>query len=283
MAEIGKFNRLNVVKKVDFGLYLDAGDLGEILLPKKYTKRSMIPGTEVDVFLYHDSEDRPVATTLTPKTQVGEFAFLKVVGTSSFGCFMDWGLEKDLLVPLNEQNTKLLRGQSAVVYTFIDEQTGRIAASAKIDKYLDKEEHSFEKNEEVDLLVYKETDLGLKAIINNKFSGVLYYNELLADLPIGDRLKGYIKKIRDDGKIDLSMQKQGFEKIDEVSQKILDNIKSQGGVIQCSDKSDPDLIYSIFGESKKTYKKAVGTLYKKKLISIEEDKIVLITSEEADE
>lgn len=284
MAEIGKFNKLKVVKKLDFGLYLDAGELGEVLLPKKYTKRSMNIGDELDVFLYHDSEDRPIATTLIPKTQVGEFAFLKVVGTSAFGSFMDWGLEKDLLVPLNEQNTRLLRGQHSVVYTYIDKMTGRIAATAKIEKILDDVPTTeYENNQQVDLLIYKETDLGLKAIINNKHTGVLYYNELLAELQIGEKLTGYIKKIREDGKIDLSMQKQGYEKVDEISQNFIDIIKSKGGIIYCSDKSDPDLIYSIFGESKKTYKKVIGNLYRQKLIKIDDEKIVLVTSEEKDE
>lgn len=284
MTEIGKFNNLTIIKKLDFGLILDGGTkLGEILLPKKYAKRSWQIGDSVDVFIYHDSEDRIIATTLKPKAQVGEFAYMKVVGTSSFGSFLDWGLEKDLLVPINEQRTQLLRGQSAVVYVYLDNQTNRIAASAKIEKFLNLQPPTYECNEEVDLLVYKESDLGLNAIINGKHTGILFYNELLADLNVGESLKGYVKKVREDGKIDLSMQKQGYEKIDEVSQRILSVIKAHGGVIQCSDKSNPDYIYELFGESKKTYKKAVGSLYKQRIIKIEEDKLIYIPREEKDE
>jgi len=276
VIEFGKFNKLKVVKKVDFGLYLDGEEAGEILLPQKYVKNTKDIGDEINVFLYYDSEDRPIATTIKPKANVGDFAYLKVVSTTGIGAFLDWGLEKDLFVPINEQRIKLLRGNYSVVYIYIDERDKRIVASAKLDKFIDNDPQNLEYNQEVDLLIYKESDLGFNAIINNKYSGILFYNELLADLNIGEQIKGYIKKIREDGKIDLSMQKQGYEKIDDVSQKILDIIKSKGGVIYCNDKSDPDLIYSLFGESKRTYKMAVGKLFKNKIINIYENRIELI-------
>ncbi len=282
MAEIGKFNELVVVKHIDFGFYLDAGELGEVLLPKKYAPKNLAIGDTINVFLYFDSEDRPIATTQIPYAQVGEFAYLKVIANAPFGAFLDWGLLKDLLVPINEQNERLIVGKSYVVYVYIDKQTGRITGTAKVERYLDLVEHTFERNDEVELLIYRETDLGLKAIINNTDTGVLYYNELLGDLSIGQKFKGYIKKVRSDGKIDLSVQFQGYEKIDSVSQKFLDIIKEHNGVIKVSDKSDPHLIFEIFGESKKTYKKAIGTLYKKRIISIDDDQITLLENTEGE-
>lgn len=283
MAEIGKFNELEVLKHVDFGYYLDAGEeLGEVLMPRKYAPKGLEIGDSINVFLYYDSDDRPIATTQIPYTQVGQFAFLKVVASAPFGAFLDWGLLKDLLVPINEQNERLIVGNSYVVYTYIDKQTGRVTATAKFERYLDLEEHQFERNQEVDLLIYRETDLGLKAIINNTHTGVLYYNELLGDLRIGQKTKGYIKKIRTDGKIDLSVQKQGYEKIDEVSQKFLDIIKEHNGVVKVTDKSSPDLIFEIFGESKKTYKQAIGVLYKRRLISLEDNQITLLEKSESE-
>lgn len=283
MSEIGKFNELTVVKHIDFGFYLDAGELGEVLLPKKYAPKNLAIGDTINVFLYFDSEDRPIATTQTPYAQVGEFAFLKVVANTPFGSFMDWGLLKDLLVPINEQNERLAVGKYYVVYLYIDKQTGRIAATSKVERYLDLVEHTFERNNEVDLLIYRETDLGFKAIINNTHTGVLYFNELLGNMSIGQKLKGYIKKVRSDEKIDLSIQFQGYEKIDSVSQKFLDIIKEHNGIIKVSDKSDPNLIYEIFGESKKTYKKAIGTLYKKRIIAIDDEQITLLNNPEGEE
>ncbi len=283
MSEIGKFNELTVVKHIDFGFYLDAGELGEVLLPKKYAPKNLAIGDTINVFLYFDSEDRPIATTQTPYAQVGEFGYLKVVANAPFGSFMDWGLLKDLLVPINEQNERLAVGKYYVVYLYIDKQTGRIAATSKVERYLDLVEHTFERNDEVDLLIYRETDLGFKAIINNTHTGVLYFNELLGNMSIGQKLKGFIKKVRTDGKIDLSIQFQGYEKIDSVSQKFLDIIKEHSGVIKVSDKSDPNLIYEIFGESKKTYKKAIGTLYKKRIISIDDEQITLLDNPEGEQ
>ncbi|MDD3124397.1 MAG: S1-like domain-containing RNA-binding protein, partial [Candidatus Kapabacteria bacterium] len=260
------------------GFYLDAEQLGEILLPKKYAPKDLSINDKINVFIYFDSEDRPIATTQIPFTQVGEYACLKIVSVAPFGAFADWGLLKDLLIPENEQNEKIKTGKSYVVYTYIDKMTGRIVATTKFERNLDKTEPDYQNNQKVDLLVYRKTDLGYKAIIDEAHTGVLYFNELLEDLTIGQRLTGYVKKVRDDGKIDLSVQKMGYEKIDEISQKILDVLKSKGGKIAVSDKSSPEEIFKLFKESKKTYKKAVGNLYKHKYIIIGDGFIELTES-----
>lgn len=278
MVSVGRFNELTVKKSVDFGFYLDAEQLGEILLPKKYAPKDLSINDKINVFIYFDSEDRPIATTQIPFTQVGEYACLKIVSVAPFGAFADWGLLKDLLIPENEQNEKIKTGKSYVVYTYIDKMTGRIVATTKFERNLDKTEPNYQNNQKVDLLVYRKTDLGYKAIIDEAHTGVLYFNELLEDLTIGQRLTGYVKKVRDDGKIDLSVQKMGYEKIDEISQKILDVLKSKGGKIAVSDKSSPEEIFKLFKESKKTYKKAVGNLYKHKYIIIGDGFIELTES-----
>ena len=280
MAQIGKFNELKVIKHVDFGFYLDAEEMGEILLPKKYAPKNLKIDDTINVFLYHDSEDRPVATTKKPAATVGEFAYLKVAALTRFGAFLDWGLPKDLFVPFNQQTVLMEKNYFYVVYIYVDEKTGRLAATEKIEKYLSKDEPDYEFNQAVDLLVYRETDMGFKAIIDNKHTGVLYHNELLSDLRIGQRLTGYVKKIREDGKIDLSQQEMGYKKIDAISQKFITILTEHGGSIDVCDKSDPDLIFNIFGESKKTYKKTVGLLYKEHLVKLDNDKLTLVEAKQ---
>jgi predicted RNA-binding protein (virulence factor B family) len=280
MTEIGKLNILKVVKILDFGAYLDGAELGEILLPIKQVPKNAQVGDELEVFLYFDSEDRIIATCEEPYAYVGDFVFLEVKAVDSVGAFLDWGLYKDLLVPFREQKMDMQVGQSYIVYVYIDEKTGRIAASAKIEKYLDTNKNSYAEGQEVDLLIVDKTELGYKAIINNQDSGILYQNEVFTRIQKGDRVGGFVKKIRDDEKIDLSLYKTGFDKIDEISQKILNVLQKHKGFLRLNDKSEPGEIYNLLGISKKTFKTSIGTLYKKRIISIEKDGIRRTNSNE---
>jgi len=273
--ELGKFNVLEVVKTVDFGVYLDGGEEGEILLPTRYVPEECNIGDFLNVFLYLDNEERLIATTLTPLVQVGEFACLEVSWVNQFGAFLNWGLMKDLFVPFREQKMKMLVGKKYVIHAHIDEDSYRIVASAKVDKYLSKELPAYQPNDEVSILIWQKTDLGFKAIVENKFSGLLYDSEIFQHLQTGMQLKAFVKQVREDGKIDLMLQKPGFEKIDDFSDKLLSYIKENGGSIQLNDKSPAEEIYDAFQVSKKTFKKAVGDLYKKRLIVIEANGIRL--------
>nr|WP_321375054.1 S1-like domain-containing RNA-binding protein [uncultured Bacteroides sp.] len=273
--ELGKFNVLEVVKEVDFGVYLDGEEEGEILLPTRYVPEECNIGDFLNVFLYLDNEERLIATTLTPLVQVGEFACLEVSWVNQFGAFLNWGLMKDLFVPFREQKMKMLVGKKYVIYTYIDEESYRIVASAKVDRYLSKEIPTYQPNDEVSILIWQKTDLGFKAIVENEFSGLLYDSEIFQPLQTGMQLKAFVKQVREDGKIDLMLQKPGFEKIDDFSDKLLSHIKENGGSIQLNDKSPAEEIYDAFQVSKKTFKKAVGDLYKKRLIVIEANGIRL--------
>lgn len=276
MLQIGKYNTLTVVKIVDFGVYLDGGEHGEILMPKEYVPANCSPDDEVRVFVYLDSEDRLVATTETPAVLVGEFAWLKVVSVSRVGAFLDWGLRKDLLVPFREQREPMEEGRSYLVYAYLDNASGRIAASSKIDKYLDQVYPDYEYNQEVDLLVVRRTDLGFAVIVDNKHWGLLYQNEIFRPLKIGQRLKGYIKNVREDDKIDVFLQPAGYAKIDGLAQIVLDKLKDYGGILDLSDKSDPEEIHRLFGCSKKSYKKALGTLLRQGLVKISDTEVWLL-------
>lgn len=275
MTDIGRLNRLTVVKELDQGMYLDGDELGEILLPRRYVPQDCTPGTSIEVFIYRDSEDRIIATTEKPFAMVGEFAALKVVSVNPSGAFLDWGLDKDLLVPFREQKHKMAEGRTYVVYVYLDDKTDRIAASSRLDRFLGRKHVRFQQDQEVELLVCEQTDIGYKAIINNSHWGMLYKNEVFEQLEPGRHVKGFIKKLRDDGKIDLSLQKPGYEKVDDLTSRIIHILKERRGFIPVTDKSSPEIIYDLFGVSKKTYKKAVGALYKKRIISLEEDGIRL--------
>ncbi len=274
MAQIGRANNLKVVREVDFGVYLDGEELGEILMPGKYIPEGCKVGDYIEVFVYLDSEDRLVATTERPYAEVGDFAFLKVVDTGPVGAFLGWGLMKDLLVPFREQKEKMAEGKRYVVFVYLD-PSNRIAASSRVERFLGKKPASFQTDEEVELLIFDETDIGYKAIINDTHEGVLYRNEVFQGLKKGQQIRGFIKKVRDDGKIDLSLQKRGMGKVGELSEKILKALKEQGGFLSVTDKSLPKDISALFGCSKNTYKKAIGGLYKKRLITIEESGIRL--------
>lgn len=276
MAAIGLINELEVVKEVDFGVYLDGGPHGEILMPKRYVPEGCKPGDMLEVFIYLDSEDRLVATNETPKAMVGDFALLPVVSVTNVGAFLDWGLPKDLLVPFREQQQTMEAGKSYLVYVYLDNESQRIVATSKLDKCVDNIPVDYEVGEEVDLLIAGQTDLGFKAIIDNSHWGMLYKNEVFQPLKTGQRLKGFVKTIREDEKIDLSLQKEGYEKIDDISQTILNKLAANAGFLALTDKSSPELIKQTLHISKKNFKKAIGALYKQRLISIEENGIKLL-------
>jgi len=275
MAQIGRINKLTIKSKRDNGAYLDGGESGDILLAKKYVPKKCRSGDEVEVFVYADRENRLRATTKKPYATVGQFAKLRVVANSSSGAYLDWGLKKDLLVPKREQHARMEEGKSYVVFVFLDEKTNRIAASSKLDKFLSLQPPNYDEGEEVDLIIYDKTDLGYKVFVNNAHGGMVYKNEVFQKLLIGQQLKGYIKKIREDLKIDLSLQQPGYQGVDDISQTILNTIKDHGGRLAVTDKSPPEDIYSLFGVSKKTFKKAIGALYKKRLITIDTNGIRL--------
>lgn len=275
MVEIGRINKLTVKRVRDYGAHLDGGKSGDIHLPKKDLPRSCQPGDEVEVFVYRDKEERLKATTKRPYAMVGQFACLTVVDSSSIGAYLDWGLQKDLFVPRKEQQTRMTEGRSYVVFVYIDKKTNRITASSKLNRFLSSQPPDYDESEEVDLLICEKTDLGYRAIINSAHWGMIFKNEIFQDLDTGRKLKGYIKKVRKDQKIDLSLQKSGYDKIDDTSKNILDRIKELGGSIPVTDKSPPGRIYDMFGISKKTFKKAIGALYKKRIITIRAGSIKL--------
>ncbi|MCU7819052.1 MAG: GntR family transcriptional regulator [gamma proteobacterium symbiont of Lucinoma myriamae] len=280
MIEIGQTYELNVVKILDFGAFLDAGDLGEVLLPRRYTPDYLSVGDSINVFLYLDSEDRPVATTQIPKASVGEFAYLRVVDSTHVGAFLDWGLDKDLLVPFAEQHVPMVEGRSYLVYLYIDKADGRIAASSKIDKFIDEDKaHDFKPLQAVDLIIANSTELGYRAIINHSYWGILYKNEVFQRLSFGQRKKGFIKHIRPDGKIDLSLQ-GGQQTRDKNAELIVNYLNSKNGFAPVHDKSDPQLISELFAMSKAAFKRAIGNLYKQGIISIKKDGIYLIEKSE---
>ena len=277
MAEIGVYNNLRVIKEVDFGVYLDGGEHEEILLPRRYVPEDCKVDDIIKVFVYLDSEDRFIATTETPYAIVGDFALLKVVAVESVGAFLDWGLLKDLLVPFGEQSPTMEKDKSYIVRIYVDKQSNRIAATTRLDRYLDNTPGNFHAAQEVELLICNQTDIGYKAIINGTHWGVLYSNEVFQPLKSGQKTKGYIKKVRADNKIDLSLHKPGYERVDDITDTILNVLKEQGGFISVTDKSSPETINKLFGVSKKTYKKAIGAIYRKRLITMESDGIRLIS------
>ena len=279
MIQLGKYSTLKIVKELDFGMYLDGGeDYGEILLPTKYIPRGVKLGDEIEVFLYLDSEDRIIATTLRPYAQAGEFAYLEVASVNRVGAFLNWGLPKDLLVPFREQRSEMKQGYKYIVYIYADVESRRLVASAKLNKFLDNTPVEYEYNQEVDLLVTQKTDIGWKVIVNSRHSGMIYDNEIFVPIQKGDRIKGYVKHIRSDEKLDITLQKTGYdvEAMDALAKEIFEKLKASGGIIPLSDKSSAEEIAEIFGCSKKSYKKAIGSLYKAKLINITPQTIELI-------
>ena len=276
MAFLGRYNKLRIIKRADIGVFLYGDQFGDILLPRKYAPESMRSGDDVEVFLYNDSEDRIIATTLKPKAQVGECAYLKVVSSSRFGAFLDWGLPKDLLVPFSEQQKPMEKGYSYTVYLFVDEETQRIAASTKLEQHLSVDVSAFKPRQQVDLLIYGKSDLGFKAVINGTHLGQLFEGETFQRLHFGEQLKGYIRQVRADGKIDLMLQLPSELTRDNLGNAIIDHLRQNDGVSTLTDKSPPDDIYQAFGVSKASYKKALGQLYKQRTIMIEKHQITLL-------
>ncbi len=271
MVVIGNMNTLQIIKKVDFGVYLDAESLGEILLPNNALPEGYDIDDYIDVFIYCDSDDELIATTTKPLAKVGELAKLKVVAVNEVGAFMEWGLPKQLLVPFKEQLSPMQEGKSYWVYLYRENYTVRIAATSKYEKFMDLQEPKYTMGQMVDLLPYKETDLGFKAVINNRHTGLIFKADIFKPIKMGERLKGYIKTIRKDKKINLTLQKPGYDVSDELKNKIIDLLRQNNGFIALTDRTSPEKIYKIFGVSKKKYKNALGSLYKSKKIMIKEN------------
>ncbi|MFT5206569.1 MAG: putative RNA-binding protein (virulence factor B family) [Candidatus Omnitrophota bacterium] len=276
--ELGRFNRMRVVKEVEFGVYLDGGEAwGEILLPATAVPRGTEAEDELDVFIYLDSEDRAIATTIQPLAEAGDFAVLEVVDQNQVGAFLNWGLPgKDLLLPYREQTRQLKVGDRVVVFVTVDPKRDHIIASMRVDRFVSSDWGPLKPTNEVSLLICRKTDMGYLAIINNVNMGLIFASDVLQPLKEGDICKGYIKALRDDGKIDLTLQKAGYNRVEDAIDPILANLKAQGGFIAVTDKSSPEEIQKLFAVSKKTYKKSVGALFKRRLIRIETDGIYLV-------
>jgi predicted RNA-binding protein (virulence factor B family) len=278
MVTAGIYHVLKVLKLVEFGVYLDGGGV-EILLPKRFVPKGAKAGDEIRVFVYHDSENRLIATTQNPRGIVGDIVMLEVVSVTRQGAFLDWGLMKDLFLPLSQQRLRLTKGQRVPVLIYLDNQTGRVAATEKFSQVLDNEHLTVKEKEEVDLFVYRKTDLGYEVIINNRHIGLMHYDDVFQELGIGDRLRGYIKAIRPDRKIDIMPGLAGYRKVENETEKIIRLLEENGGYLPYHDKSDPAEVYSFFGMSKKTFKMAIGALYKQRRISMNE-RGILLTSED---
>ncbi len=276
MIEIGKWNKLSVVKKVEFGVFLDGFEDGEILLPQRYVPEVCEVDDELDVFIHFDSDDRLVATTEKPLAIVGEFALLKVAGTTSVGAFLNWGLPKDLFLPFAEQSREVRTGQDVLVFVYTD-KSDRLAASMRLDRNMSKVAGTYTEGQAVNLIIAGKTDLGFKAIVEGQHWGVLYSNEVFQELQYGQRLSAFIKKLRPDGKIDLALSMTtGHKAAADIGPQILELLQAKGGFLALNDKTPPEEIQRLFGVSKKKYKIALGGLYKKRQISVDDDGIRLL-------
>ncbi|HDM8204418.1 TPA: GntR family transcriptional regulator [Vibrio harveyi] len=276
MIKIGQINSLEVIKTADFGVFLDGEDYGSVLLPNKYVPEGTELGAYLDVFLYFDSESQLAATIDKPIAQVGEWGLMKIEGINKTGAFVNWGIkEKDLLIPFSEQRARFTAGQNILVYVYTDKASGRIVGTTKFNKWLDKTPANYEVNEQVDLIIAERSQLGYKAIVNGEHWGMIFPSDVFGKLFIGKKLKGYIKQVREDGKIDLALQKVGVAKMDDLSSKVIELLEKKGGFLPLNDKSSPEAIFEAFRTSKGTYKKTIGGLYKAGKIVIEKDGIRL--------
>ncbi len=275
MVKVGEYNTLKVLRRVDFGLYLDDGNEG-ILLPRRFVPEGVKEGEELKVFVYHDGEDRIIATTQEPKGVLGDIVKLRTISVTPQGAFLDWGLMKDIFVPKSKQQTTMIPNGEYLVKIYLDEQTGRIAATEKLEPFLSNDQLTVKELEVVDLTVYRRTDIGYVVIINNQHTGVLHFNEIYRNITAGDKFTGFIKKIYPDNKIDVSAGKPGYNRVEDEGEKILRLLKENDGYLPYYDKSDPEEIYSFFGMSKKTFKMTIGNLYKQRIISFEKTGIKLI-------
>ena len=275
MINLGTYNTLRIVKRVDFGLYLDGGDEGEILLPKRYTNPQRHIGDEIEVFIYLDQDERPVATTERPLAKVGDFACLEVAWTNQYGAFLKWGPMKDLFCPFREQKMRMEQGKRYIVYVKVDDESYRLMATAKVDKYLADERPPYKHGDTADCLVWQKTDLGFKCIIDNRYQGQLYDNQIFQPLHTGDRLTVYVDHVRQDNKIDVTVQPTGHQHTLDFAEVLLRYLYENDGRCDLGDKSPAELIYDRFKVSKKAYKKAIGDLYRRRLITITDDGIKL--------
>lgn len=278
MIKIGDYNKLKVIRQVEFGVYLDDGAEG-VLLPKRWVPAGLQPGDELEVFLYHDSEDRLIATTQHPKGKVGDIVNLRVVGLTPHGAFLDWGLMKDLFVPKSKQLTGMRLHGNYTVKIYLDAQTGRVAATEKIEFFLSNDPITVKEKEIVDLLVYRRTDIGYVVIINSLHTGVLHFNDIYRSIQVGDSMKGFIKGLLPENKIDVALGTPGYKRVEGESEKLLRLLKENGGYLPYNDKSEPDDIYTFFGMSKKTFKMTTGNLYKQHKIIFTQTGIKLLEDE----
>jgi predicted RNA-binding protein (virulence factor B family) len=276
MIQIGQNNIMRALRITSVGMYLGNDEGEELLLPNKYIPENFNVDDEIEVFIYKDSEDRLIATNLEPKIKLHEFACLVCKDVNNIGAFMDWGLEKDLLVPYREQAKKMEAGKRYPVYLYLDERTGRLAASSKIESFIEKQNVKLKAGEKVHLLICYTSDLGVNVIINNLYKGIIYHNDLFTHISIGDKVEGYIKNIREEGKIDVTLQKLGYSQVEDSAEKIVEKLKSSNGVLKLTDKSDSEEIMFRLQMSKKNFKKAIGGLYKQGLIRLEDDGIYLV-------
>ena len=283
MIQLGKTNTLTILRQTPPGMFLGDDENEVVLLPNKYIEKDFEVGQQIDVFVYRDSEDRLIATRLKPFAEVGQFAYLNVSEATKVGAFLDWGLEKDLFVPFKEQKHKMFEGYSYVVYIYIDDVTERIVASSKINKFISNEVLTIKQGEEVDLLVYNETDLGFTCVINGAHKGLIYHNDVFTDLAVGDQVKGYIKLIRENNLIDLSLQNLGFKHVLSSTEKIMEYLNTHDGYLELTDKSSPDLIERRFDMSKSTFKKSIGILYRQRKVTLHDDGVRLVPLKEGED
>lgn len=276
MIKLGDYNTLRITKFTDFGLYLDAGEEGEILLPARYVPKGVTTGEELDVFIYLDQDERPVATTQTPLAKVGDFACLEVAWVNKYGAFLNIGLMKDLFCPFREQKQRMQQGERHIVYVKVDEESYRMMATAKVEHYLSDERPPYKHGDEADILIWQKTSLGFKVIVDNKYQGLIYENQIYRSLRTGDRICGYIDHIRQDNKIDITLQPTGRRHTEEFSEILLQYLKDNNGRCDLGDKSPAELIQDRFKVSKKTFKKAIGDLYKQRLITISDNGLKLV-------
>ncbi|HSI70529.1 MAG TPA: S1-like domain-containing RNA-binding protein [Gillisia sp.] len=279
MLTVGEYHTMKINRDTEPGLFLENNEGDEVLLPNKYKPDNFDIGDEIRVFVYLDHQERPVATTLDPYVKLDEFAYLKCVEVSDIGAFLDWGLEKHLFVPYREMASKMRKDSWYLVFCYLDEETGRLVASSKTNAFLDNREITVEPFEEVDLIVANPTDLGVNVIVNEIHQGLIFKDDLFQDLQVGDRLKGWVKKTRPDGKIDVTLQRPGYRSIEPNAQDILNELSLKNGFLPLTDKSSPDEIQKKLQMSKKSFKKAIGTLYKQRQIDIKEDGIYLIPNQ----
>ncbi|MCW3078914.1 S1-like domain-containing RNA-binding protein [Segetibacter sp.] len=277
MIKVGEYNVLKVLREVEFGFYLDDGAEG-ILLPKRFVPAGLAVGDDLNVFIYHDSEGRLIATTQHPKGVVGDIVKMKAITVTNQGAFLDWGLMKDIFVPKSKQVSGMRQGAEYLVKIYIDEQTGRVAATEKIEPFLSNEQLTVAENDSVDLIVYRRTDIGYLVIINNVHTGVLHFNEIYQNIGVGDKMKGFIKTIRPENKIDVVVGKQGYERVEDEASKIFRLLNENNGYLPYHDKSNPEEIYDFFGMSKKSFKMAVGSLFKQQKITLAKTGIKLLES-----